>query len=257
MKIASWNVNGVRAVANKGFWNWFDAQDADIVCLQETKAFPSQLTPDLRAPLGYHAIWHEGKTPGYAGVVIFSKIKPLSEKAIFHDLDQFHLDGRVVEARFEDFVLLNIYFPNGSPRADGREMLAYKLDFYDKFIGYANHLRSEGLSVIACGDFNICHKEIDIARPKENANSIGFLPVERQKLDEFVAHGYTDCFRRFYPDVADKYTWWSYRGGARERNVGWRLDYFFVSDDLIGKVKKVEHQEFIYGSDHCPIILEV
>jgi exodeoxyribonuclease-3 len=257
MKIASWNVNGIRAIAKKGFWQWFEDLDADIICLQETKAFPAQLEGELRCPMGYHAVWHAGKTPGYAGTVIFSKQKPLSQQALFHDLDAFHEDGRVVEARFEQFVLLNIYFPNGSPRADGREMLNYKLDFYRRFLAYVNKLRAEGLKVIACGDYNICHREIDIARPKENANSIGFLPIERAELDKIVAAGYVDVFRYFYPDQGDAYTWWSYRGGARQRNVGWRIDYFFVSDDLLPSLSKFWHQDGVQGSDHCPLVLEL
>lgn len=257
MKICCWNVNGIRAVAKKGFWEWFDGEGADVVCLQETKAFPHQLDESLRSPMGYHSVWHEGQRPGYAGTVVFSKQKPVDERSHFGELDKFHEDGRVVEVKFPEFTLLNAYFPNGNPRADGTEMLGYKLEFYDAFLKYMEELRERGESVVACGDFNVCHKEIDIARPKQNAKSIGFLPVERAELDRIVDAGYVDVFRHLYPDQADSYTWWTYRGGARERNVGWRIDYFFVSPDLVPRIKSFEHQVDVHGSDHCPIRLEL
>jgi len=257
MKILCWNVNGIRAVVKKGFWDWFDKEDADIVCLQETKAFPDQLDNELKCPMGYHAVWHSGQRPGYAGTVIFSKKKPISERSHFGELDKFHEHGRVVEVKFENFTLLNLYFPNGNPRADGTLMLPYKLEFYRAFLNYVNELREQGESVITCGDFNVCHKEIDIARPKENAKSIGFLPVERAELDRIVADGYVDVFRHLNPEKRDSYTWWSYRGGARERNVGWRIDYFFISSDLVGKIIDFEHQVNVMGSDHCPLKFEV
>lgn len=257
MKIISWNVNGIRAIAQKGFFEWFTEQNADIVCLQETKAFPEQLGFDLRNPNGYHAVWHTGKTAGYAGVATFSKQTPLSEKSHFEEITHFHEDGRVVETKFKDFTLLNIYFPNGGERADGTEMLSYKLKFYEHFLDYIETLRKRGESIIICGDFNVCHKEIDIARPKENENSIGFLPVERAWISKIIQHGYVDVFRHFNPEQRDAYTWWSYRAGARPRNVGWRLDYFFISSDLIDKVVKITHQTNIFGSDHCPVCLEL
>lgn len=268
MRIACWNVNGIRAVAKKGFWQWFDQGNYDLVCLQETKAFVHQLDPQLQQPLGYHAVWHAGERPGYAGTAIFSKQKPLSacgdftnERKEFEltagDLECFHEDGRVVEMKFPQFTLLNAYFPNGNPRANGQEMLTYKLRFYQRFLHYMNQLRAKGEKVVACGDFNVCHREIDIARPKENKNSIGFLPIERAELDKIVADGYVDVFRHFHPDLTDKYTWWTYRGGARERNVGWRIDYFFVSDDLLPNLKSIEHHDQTLGSDHCPIVMEI
>ena len=257
MKIISWNVNGIRAVAQKGFFDWFSQQDADIVCLQETKAFPEQLGFDLKNPNGYYAVWHTGKTPGYAGVATFSKQKPISEKNHFEEITHFHEDGRVVETKFKDFTLLNIYFPNGGDRADGTEMLFYKLKFYEHFLEYIDTLQNQGERVIVCGDFNVCHQEIDIARPKENENSIGFLPVERAWISQIIEHGYVDVFRYFHPTEKDAYTWWSYRSGARPRNVGWRLDYFFVSSDLIDTVVNISHQTDVLGSDHCPVCLEL
>ncbi len=257
MKILSWNVNGIRAVAKKGFWDWFDQEDPDVVCLQETKAFDHQLEGELRCPMGYHAVWHQGERPGYAGTAVFSKRKPERERSKFDEHPCFHEHGRVVEAKFPEFTLLNAYFPNGNPRANGDAMLPYKLDFYKRFLDYMEGLRAGGEKVIACGDFNVCHKEIDIARPKENKNSIGFLPIERAWLDDYVGHGYVDLFRHFNPDETGHYTWWTYRGGARERNVGWRIDYCFVSPDLVDNVVNFEHQTRVMGSDHCPVMVEL
>ncbi len=256
MKILSWNVNGIRAVTKKGFWDWLLRENADVICLQETKALKEQVSNDIQCPPNYYAIWHTGK-PGYAGTLIYSREKPISEKNIFEEIPYFHEDGRVVEVKFLNFTLLNIYFPNGGTRADGREMLSYKLKFYEYFLGYINDLREKGKSIIICGDFNICHTEVDIARPKENENSIGFLPIERKKISEIINNGYIDVFRYLNPGKKDSYTWWSYRAGARPRNVGWRIDYFFITSDLICKVEKIEHQTEIMGSDHCPLCLEI
>lgn len=255
MKIVTWNVNGIRAAAKKGLLEWIKKENADIICLQETKAFPADLPEELRNPEDYHALWHSGTRKGYAGTLILSKEEPLSSKSDF-DIKEFHEDGRVTQVEFKDFFLLNIYFPNGGTRADGTEMLSYKLNFYDLMIDYVNKLRDSGKSVILTGDFNIAHTEIDIARPKENANSIGFLPVERKKLGELMDNGYTDVFRHFNPKKVE-YTWWSYRMRARDRNVGWRLDYFLVTKDLLPKIQKVYHGHNVYGSDHCPVTIEL
>lgn len=259
MKIACWNVNGIRAVAKKGFFDWLKKNDADIVCLQETKAFQHQLEPVLKYPPPYqYSVWHAGERPGYSGTVIYTKDQPLKEVSHFgDDLKCFHQEGRVVEVKFPQFHLLNIYFPNGQPTANGVPKLPFKMDFYNNFIQYIKDLRAQGESVIVCGDFNICHTEIDIARPKENWNSIGFTEGERAKLSEVVDAGFIDVFRHFHPEETDHYTWWSYRGGARERNVGWRIDYFFVSPDLIDKVKSIKHQTDQMGSDHCPLVMEI
>lgn len=257
MKIISWNVNGIRSVAKKGFLAWMKKENADIYCLQETKAFPHQLEANLREPDGYHASWHLGERPGYAGTVTFSKDKPLSVTLEFKGHPYFHDHGRIVETGFKNFTLFNVYFPNGSPRANGQEMLSYKLNFFNEFFKLMEERRKTGQRVIACGDFNVCHHEIDIARPKENAGSIGFLPIERAALDKIVAGGYIDVFRHFYPDRTGAYTWWSFRSAARQRNVGWRLDYFFVSSDLLGCLKNIRHETEITASDHCPVVLEL
>lgn len=257
MKIISWNVNGIRSVARKGFLEWLAGENADICCLQETKAFPHQLEEDLRQPSGYHASWHRGGRPGYAGTVTFSRSQPLKSVTEFPERPFFHEDGRVVETEFHDFTLLNAYFPNGGARSDGREMLTYKLRFYAEFLRLMEERRKAGKSVIACGDFNVCHREIDIARPKENADSIGFLPIERAAVDEIVAAGYIDAFRHLYPDQGDSYTWWSFRSGARQRNVGWRIDYFFLSPDLKDRLRDLRHLTGNLSSDHCPLVLEL
>lgn len=275
MRITSRNVNWIRAVIQKWFDEWIKKDNPDILCIQETKAFESQIPEDLKLAMqDYDYIWHAWERPGYAGTAIFYKkwLKVLNTKNHFDEIEKFHEDGRVVEVKFSvpasywtkskdleafDFTLLNLYFPNGWTRADGTEMLTYKLDFYEKFIDYINKLRNNLENIITTWDFNICHKEIDIARPKENENSIWFLPIERAELDKLQANGYTDVFRHFNPDLKDKYTWWSYRAGARPRNVWRRLDYFRVSEWVLSKIKKIEHQEQVSWSDHCPISLEL
>lgn len=214
MKITSWNVNGIRAVLGKGFFERVKKDNPDILCLQETKAFETQIPAELKYMLkDYHYVWHSGTRPGYAGTAIFYKDFPhLTETtAVFDDVPEFYQDGRVTQFAMNGLVLLNIYFPNGGTTASGQEMLSYKLQFYEKFIAYCDRLVAQGKHVIVCGDFNICHREIDIARPKENENSIGFLPVERAKMSEFIDHGYVDAFRYIHGDVPDKYTRWSYR----------------------------------------------
>ncbi len=258
MKIYSWNVNGIRAAAKKGFLDWFQQSDADLICLQEVKAFPEQLPASLRSADGYHVYWHNGSKKGYSGVATYSR---LLAESIKHQFDQsvelFHEDGRIIETEFKTFTLLNIYFPNGNARAGEEDVLSKKLQFYEYFLNYMNKLKSEGKSIIACGDYNIAHTEIDIARPKENEKSIGFLPIEREWISKIIDHDYVDVFRHFHPDVRDSYTWWSYRTKARDRNIGWRIDYFFISSDLVDKIKNVAHQQDIFGSDHCPLFIEI
>lgn len=258
MKICSWNVNGIRACSKKGFLDWFHSEKGDIICLQETKAFPDQLEEVLRYPLDYHSYWHNGTKKGYSGVVTYSKKESHSVQKSFVELPKtFEQDGRFVQIDLEEFSLLNIYFPNGNPKASGEEMLGFKLDFYSAFLKHLNSLRSKGRSIIACGDYNIAHNEKDIAHPVENQDSIGFLPIEREWMDRIIKEGYIDVFRQFHPNKEDQYTWWSYRTRARERNIGWRIDYFFISPDLLDRVLSVYHQVQVLGSDHCPIVLEL
>ena len=255
MKILSWNVNGLRAVAKKGFLDWFQQEQADIVCLQEVKAVENQVDIILSRPQGYYSVWHQGN-PGYAGVLTYSKRKLLNAKNTF-DESCFYEDGRMIETEFDDFILLNIYFPNGGAKVHKGEQLTYKLNFYKKLQIYLEEIKRRQKNIIICGDFNIAHTEIDIARPEENKDSIGFLPIERETFSQFLDSGFIDVFRYFNKEKKDSYTWWSYRTRARERNIGWRIDYFLVSPNLISKVKKIEHQTHIIGSDHCPLVLEI
>lgn len=251
MKIISWNVNGLRAVVRKGLWNQIFETEADIICLQETKSHPDQLTEEVRSPFGFHSYFDHSKLKkGYSGVAIFSKIKP--EKVEYGiGIPKFDDEGRTLVAYFSDFVLLNVYFPNGG---GGPERLEYKMEYYKEFLKFIDKLRKQGKKVIFTGDINTAHAEIDLAHPKENSKSTGFLPIERAWLDEVVSHGYVDTFRHFYPTKI-KYSWWDMKTFARERDIGWRIDYFFVSDDLLPQVKKSEILDNVYGSDHCPVEL--
>lgn len=262
MKIISRNINGIRAVATKWFADRVQSTKADIYCFQETKAFETQMPEEVKQVFGdYEYCRHAGTRPGYAGTAIFWR-KGLLHDAVscntFSDNQMFYEDGRVTELSRDGYCLLNIYFPNGNSRADGREMLGYKLKFYDTLIQYIQYKQKSWKKVIVLWDYNICHTEIDIARPKENEDSIGFLPIERAKVTEYLEQGnMIDVFRYFYPDMTDKYTRWSYRSGARPRNVGRRLDYACISQDMQEQLVSFEHQDQVMGSDHCPIELVI
>ncbi|MCF8316555.1 MAG: exodeoxyribonuclease III [Ignavibacteriales bacterium] len=252
MKIVSWNVNGIRAIAKKGFFEWFEKTDPDILCLQETKASPDQLQEELRNIAGYHSYFSSSIIKkGYSGVAIYSKKKPLSVNYGF-GIPRFDDEGRIISAEFDDFTLINIYYPNG--KMDGR--LQYKMEFYDAFLDFAGALKNEGKNLVICGDFNTAHKEIDLDRPKENVGVSGFLPEERAWMDKFVSAGYTDTFRMFNNE-GKNYTWWHLVTRARERNVGWRIDYFFVNDGFIPNVKAAYILPEVMGSDHCPVGVEI
>lgn len=254
MKIISWNVNGLRANVKKGGFDWLLAQKADIFCMQEIKAEAEQLPPEVRAPEGYHAFFESSKgRKGYSGVAIYSKIKPNKvEYSVGNkDLDQ---EGRMISAFYDDFVLINCYFPNGG---GGPERLAYKLKFYDAFLKYINSLVEEGHEVMFCGDINTAHTEIDLARPKENAENTGFLPIERAWIDKVIENGYFDVFRSLFPDKKDVYTYWDMKTFARDRNVGWRIDYFFVTEALLESVKQINIHSDVLGSDHCPLSIKL
>ena len=249
MKILCWNVNGIRAVVNKGFLKWFEKESPDVLCLQETKASPGQLGPALTHPKGYHAYFHSSEVKkGYSGVVTYTKKEPI--KVEYGMLgEKFDGEGRVVMTEFEDFMLFNVYFPNGKASSD---RLNFKLEFYEAFLKKIEELRKKGKKIIFCGDVNTAHKEIDLARPKENEDISGFLPIERKWIDRVVEMGYIDSLREFHKE-ADLYTWWSMRSGARERNVGWRIDYFFVQAELKKHLKDAFILPGVMGSDHCPI----
>jgi exodeoxyribonuclease III len=254
-KILSWNVNGLRAVhKKKDSWNGFLAQDADIFCLQETKAKPEQLLDKLREVKGYFSFFASSEIKkGYSGVAIYSKTEP--EKVEYGmGIKKFDEEGRLLTVYFKDFVLLNVYFPNGG---QGPHRLKYKLDFYDAFLEHIEKLRKKYHNIIFCGDVNTAHEEIDLARPKENEENTGFLPEERAWIDEVIRHGYIDTFRYFYPDKKDIYSYWDIKTRARDRNVGWRLDYFFASSNMQKGLKKTTVLSNIFGSDHCPVGLEL
>jgi exodeoxyribonuclease-3 len=254
MKIISWNVNGIRASHKKGALASAFALKPDILCLQETKAELSQLSDEIAKPKGYFSYFSHSKVKkGYSGVAIYTKVEP--EKVTYGiDMKGNDDEGRTVTAHFKDFVLINCYFPNGGG-APAR--LAYKLKFYDEFLEYINKLKKSGKKIIFTGDVNVAHTEIDIARPKENETHVGFLPEERAWVDEVIADGYVDIFRNFYPNKKEVYTYWDQKSRARDRNVGWRIDYFFASPNILKQIKTFKTHSEIFGSDHCPISIEV
>ncbi len=252
MKLMSWNVNGIRAAEKKGFLDWFNAVDADVVCIQETKAKVDQLSEALKSEHGYHAYWHSAERPGYSGVATFCKHEPLYVQEGM-GIDRFDQEGRVLITEHENFLLYNIYFPNGQ-KDDIR--LQYKLDFYEDLLVVLDEQVESGVNVVVAGDWNTAHKPIDLARPKDNAKTSGFLPEERALLDKYEDHGYVDTFRLFH-DEPDRYSWWTYRFGARSRNVGWRIDYFWVNEGFVPQVIDADIHDDIMGSDHCPVSLEV
>ena len=252
MRILSWNVNGIRAAYKKGLLDWFKKEDPDILCIQETKAHPEQLTDDLRNVDGYESYFSSAERKGYSGVAIYTKQKP---KKVEHGfgVKKFDSEGRILVAEYPKFVLMSIYYPNGKASA---ERLKYKMDFYDAFLKFTNKLKKQGKNIIVCGDVNTAHKEIDIARPKENEKVSGFLPEERAWIDKFLSNGYLDTFRMFNKEP-DHYTWWDMITRARERNVGWRIDYFYVNEEFKKKVKDAFILADVMGSDHCPIGIEL
>lgn len=250
MNIVSWNVNGLRAVHRNGHWERFLALKPDIFCLQETKAQPEQLPVEVRETPGYAAYFtHPTVKKGYSGVALYTKIEPESVEYGL-GIEEFDQEGRQITAHFKDFSLITCYFPNGG---QGPERLAFKLDYYDAFLGYIEKLRKRQPNILFCGDVNTAHEEIDLARPKENQNNTGFLPEERAWLDEVVRLGYIDTFRERNPTLAGAYTYWDQKTHARDRNVGWRIDYFFASRELHARISGAAIHSDVYGSDHCPL----
>jgi len=263
MKIISWNVNGIRANVKKGGFDWFLNESPDIYCVQEMKAEADQLEDGVRNPPDYHSYFDHSKgRKGYSGVGVYSKIKP--EKVEYGmGKDDFDQEGRFLALYFNadqlvkglgKTVLFNIYFPNGG---GGPERLAFKLKYYEHFLNHIISLSREGYEIIFCGDVNTAHTEIDLARPKENENNTGFLPIERKWIDDVIRAGYTDIFRRLHPEEKEKYTYWDMKSFARDRNVGWRIDYFFVSKGILQFVEKARVLDSVLGSDHCPIELQL
>jgi len=253
MKIYSWNVNGIRAIFRKNFLQWLKETNADIICLQETKASPDQLTFDLTHLDQYHSYFAWAEKKGYSGVVTYTKEKPKKVELGLGE-NKFDREGRTLVTKYEDFVLFNIYFPNGKASP---ERLTYKMAYYDFLLEHLKKLLKTEKNIIICGDVNTAHREIDLARPKENQLISGFLKEERAWIDKLLKLGFIDSFRSLNPERKEQYTWWSQRSGARQRNVGWRIDYFFVSENLKKRLKSSEIHDQILGSDHCPISIEI
>ncbi|HHV45306.1 MAG TPA: exodeoxyribonuclease III [Tissierellia bacterium] len=249
MKLVSWNVNGLRACINKGFLDYFNQVKADIFCIQETKLQEGQVELDLK---GYHQYWNYAKKKGYSGTAVFTRYKPLSVKYGI-GIEEHDNEGRVITLEFEDFYLVNCYTPN-SQRELAR--LDYRMKWQDDFKGFLKELDSKK-PVILCGDLNVAHKEIDIKNPDANRRNAGFTDEEREKMTELLDDGFIDTFRYFYPDKEEAYTWWSYMRKSRERNIGWRIDYFIVSERFKDRLKNAEIHDHIMGSDHCPVVLEI
>lgn len=252
MKIVSWNVNGYRAVLKKGFADFLKAEKPDILCLQETKVCEEQLAPADTFFPGYTPVWRCAERKGYSGVGVFFRQAPLSIKKGFGE-DRFDNEGRTLWLEYPSFHLLNVYFPNGG---QGPERIKYKLEFYEAFLKHIERLRKTGKAVIFCGDVNTAHREIDLARPKENEKNTGFLPEERAWLDKITEKGWVDTFREFNKEPG-QYTWWDYKTRARERNVGWRIDYFFVNKEKAPLIKDAFILPAVQGSDHCPLGIEL
>lgn len=251
MNIVSWNVNGLRACERNGFADWFAGAAPDVLCLQEVRAEVSQLPANCAAPEGYHAVFNPAEKKGYSGVATWSREVP-GAVTLGLGHPEFDSEGRVIVTEHDGVVLYNIYFPNG-----GRDLsrVPFKMAFYDTLMDQLKARLDRGEKVVVGGDFNTAHRPIDLANPKANAKMTGFLPEEREAIDRFLALGFKDVFRDRNPDAAGHYTWWSNRPGVRERNVGWRLDYFLVSENLAGAVKDCRILPEVKGSDHCPVLL--
>jgi len=252
MILVSWNINGLRAAWKKGFVDFLESQKADVVCVQETKVQAEQLTEEMRAVSGYRSYWSFAEKKGYSGVATYLHEEPVHAATAFGS-PALDVEGRIVHLELRDFHLLNVYFPNGGM---GPERLSHKLTFYEEFLVLTEGLRKGGKGVIVCGDVNTAHTEIDLARPKENEKTSGFMPEERAWVGKFIEAGYCDTFRLFSQE-SGHYTWWDMKTGARARNVGWRIDYFFVSEDLRPHLKKAFHRPEVLGSDHCPVGIQL
>lgn len=251
-KLVSWNVNGIRAWHKKGASQFFFDEQPDIFCMQETKAEIDQIPDDIKSPVGYFSYFVSSQTrKGYSGVGVLTKEEPVSiEYGLgVPELDQ---EGRLLILDYGDWVLLNCYFPNGG---GGPARLAYKFEYYKAFLKKINDIRSQGKDVVFCGDVNTAHTAIDLARPKENEQNTGFLPEERAWIDEVIDNNFVDTFRLAHPETPNRYSYWDMKTRARERNIGWRIDYFFVDKELLPRIVDADIHDDIYGSDHCPVSL--
>ncbi|MDR0563082.1 MAG: exodeoxyribonuclease III [Spirochaetaceae bacterium] len=257
MRIISWNVNGIRSVEKRGFLEWVRKESPDMLCLQETKAHPRQISQALLSPPDwegreYASYWGSAKKPGYSGVALYAKKQPMDVKPL--GIPEFDDEGRTLQADFGDFVLICAYFPNSQ---EGGARLSYKLAFCQAIRESCDALIAAGRHLVLCGDYNIAHTPIDLARPKENEKNPGYLPEERAWMDAFTRAGYVDTFRAFHPGESGHYTWWSYRSGARERNIGWRIDYHCVDSGFAPQVRHAAILTDVAGSDHCPIQVDL
>lgn len=254
MQVVTWNINGIRSISAKGFKNWFVRHSPDIIALQEIKAQKNDITKLLEEWSEYYDIYlNSAQKKGYSGVALLIKKKKSNELIAVKNglgIEKFDIEGRLIVAEFSDFFLLNGYFPNGQ-RDHNR--VPYKLEFSNEVLKLSKKLLKKNKGVIICGDLNTAHTEIDLANPKSNSETTGFLPIERAYIDTLIKSGFIDIFRLKYPNKTQEYTWWTYRGDCRERNIGWRLDYFFADKNFAPKIKKIIHHQDILGSDHCPV----
>ncbi|MBN2733457.1 MAG: exodeoxyribonuclease III [Methanomicrobiaceae archaeon] len=251
-KLISWNVNGIRAAANKGLLDFISKESPDILCIQETKAGEDQLSSAVRHPKGYFSYFSSAERKGYSGVAVYTKKEPLSVNKGF-GIPEFDNEGRILILKFPDYYLFNIYFPNGKA---SKERLDYKMKFYEECLNQVKKLHKEKKNIIICGDVNTAHKNIDLARPKENSKVSGFLPEEKEWIDNLLNAGFLDTFRIFTKEPG-YYSWWDLKSKARERNVGWRIDYFFVNEEMEKNIQNASILSHIYGSDHCPVMVEI
>jgi len=252
MKLLCWNVNGIRAIERKGFLDWLHKESPDVLCLQETKCQPDDLSDKLKSPPGYHSFWSSAERKGYSGVAVYTKKEPRKVEDGL-GVKEFDIEGRTLCLDLGEFLLFNIYFPNGG---SGNKRVPFKMAFYDEFLRKVEKLRKQGKAIVICGDVNTAHTEIDLARPKQNEKNTGFLPEERAWVTKFLSLGYVDTFRHFHKEPGH-YSWWDYKTKARERDIGWRIDYFFITPDLLPKLTKAFILKDVLGSDHCPVGIEL
>lgn len=252
MKVISYNVNGIRSAISKDLFPWIKATDVDVICFQEIKSLENQVDVTFLKELGYDFYWYPAQKLGYSGVAVFSRVKPKNIKYGI-DIEKYDFEGRAIRIDFEEFSVLNVYMPSGS---SGEDRQNFKFEWMADFYNYTQNLLKEIPNLVVCGDYNICHEPIDIHNPKANAKTSGFLPEERAWLSKFIALGFDDSFRRLNPEPHN-YTWWSYRAGARKKNLGWRIDYHMVSNTISSHVKRAEILNMAVHSDHAPILLEI
>jgi exodeoxyribonuclease-3 len=252
-KITTWNVNGIRSALNKGAWDWVRKFNPDVLCFQEVRAYPDQLV-SLHHELfiGYNLYWHPAERAGYSGVLTMT-LKSPENYQIGLGIPRYDCEGRVIFIRYDDYLIFNIYFPSGQR---GQERVAFKLEFYASLLKLLDEFHARSENLIITGDFNTAHREIDLRYPKANQKTSGFLPEEREWIDRYLARGFVDAYRALYPERV-QYTWWTYRLNARSRNIGWRLDYFLVSEALMPRIQDVIIHDEITGSDHCPVTLYI